>query len=279
MLAQQLVRDGDLGSALKELEGLVRKDPSSPKLRVFLFQLLCVLGDWPRALTQLNVAAELDASTLPMAQTYRQAIQCEALRADIFKGTRAPLIFGEPPAWLAQLLQALQHDADNPGLAAAMRAQAFEAAPASAGSINGERFAWLADADPRLGPVVEAIVNGRYFWIPMQRIGRIELEPPADLRDSVWTPASFTWANGAQTVGLIPTRYNDTATGGDDGLRMGRRTEWVADGPLAGHGLGQRMLVTDAGEFALMEVRSIAFDALEELESAAGAATGSAQHG
>jgi len=268
MLAQQLVRDGDLASALKELQGQVRKDPSSARLRVFLFQLLCVMGEWPRALTQLNVAAELDAATLPMAQTYRAAIQCEALRADIFNGTRAPLIFGEPPAWLAPLLQALQHDEGDPELAAALRGQAFDAAPASAGSIDGQRFEWLADADGRLGPVVEAIVNGRYFWIPMQRIGRIELEPPADLRDSVWTPASFTWTNGAQSVGLIPTRYNDTVGRGDDGLLMGRRTEWIEDGPLAGHGLGQRMLVTDAGEFALMEVRSIEFDAVPEPESA-----------
>jgi type VI secretion system protein ImpE len=281
MLAQQLVREGDLAAALKELQGLVRKDPSSAKHRVFLFQLLCVMGDWPRALNQLNVAAELDASTLPMAQTYREAIQCEALRANIFNGTRAPLIFGEPPAWLAQLLQALQHDGSDPDLAASMRAQAFDAAPASAGSINGERFDWLADADQRLGPVIEAIVNGRYFWIPMQRISRIELEAPVDLRDTVWTPASFTWANGAQTVGLMPTRYNGTVASGDQALLLARRTEWVEDGPHAGHGLGQRMLVTDGGEYALMEVRMIEFDARPEPETAPApdAGAGAAGHG
>ena len=49
----------------------------TPKLRVFLFQLLCVLGQWERALTQLNVAAELDAQALAMAQMYREALQCE----------------------------------------------------------------------------------------------------------------------------------------------------------------------------------------------------------
>jgi type VI secretion system protein ImpE len=196
-----------------------------------------------------------------MAQTYREAIQCEALRADIFAGKRSPLIFGEPQAWLAQLIDALKHDAADPAHAAAARAQAFDAAPPSSGSINGERFAWLADADQRLGPVLEAIVNGRYFWIPLCRISKIALEPPADLRDKVWSAASFTWANGAQTVGLIPTRYNGTLAGRADALLLARRTDWVEEGALAGNGLGQRMLVSDAGDYALMDVRVIEFDA------------------
>jgi type VI secretion system protein ImpE len=256
MLAQQLIRDGDLNGALAALQDAVRKDASNVKLRIFLFQLLAVLGQWGRALTQLNVAGELDAATLPMVQTYREAIQCEALRADIFAGKRAPLVFGEPQAWLAQLVEALKHDATDPRRAAAARAEAFDAAPASPGGIDGQRFAWLADADQRMGPVLEAIVNGRYFWIPFCRISRIEFEAPADLRDTVWTAASFTWANGAQTVGLIPTRYQGTAGNGEPSLLLARRTEWSADG----HGLGQRMLASDGDDYALMDVRAIDFD-------------------
>lgn len=273
MLAEQFIQDGDLAAALKALKQAVRQDPSSAKHRVFLFQLLCVTGDWPRALTQLNVAAELDASTLPMAQTYREAIQCEALRAEIFAGKRAPLIFGEPPAWLGQLTEALKHDALEPDRAADERAAAFEAAPASSGSIDGTRFAWLADADPRMGPTLEAIVNGRYFWIPMSRIAKIVFEAPADLRDKVWTAASFTWTNGARTVGLIPTRYNGTVAlgSGSNELLLARRTEWVeAEASSASAALsvpepvGQRMLATDALEYALMDVRLIEFDAVAE---------------
>ena len=80
MLAQQLVRDGDPQGALAALQDAVRKNASDVKLRILLFQMLSVLGQWERALTQLNVAAEMDASALPMAQTYRTALQCEALR-------------------------------------------------------------------------------------------------------------------------------------------------------------------------------------------------------
>lgn len=279
MDAQQLIVEGKLDAALAALQDQVRKEPANPKHRVFLFQLLSVLGQWNRALTQLNVAAELDAATLPMAQTYREAIQCEALRAEIFGGRRAPLVFGEPQPWLVLLLEALKCDAAaDLESAAAARAQAFEEAPARGGSIDGRRFEWLADADQRIGPVLEAIVNGRYFWIPFERVSRIEIEAPADLRDAVWTPAAFTWTNGAQGVGLIPTRYSGTAPGADAAtdaaLLLSRRTEWREDGALCGAGLGQRMFVSDAGDYPLMDARLIEFDAPAEPEAADDAAGG-----
>lgn len=273
MQAQQLIRDGKLAAALAELQDSVRKNAADVKLRVFLFQLLAILGKWERSLTQLNVAGELDAATLPMVQTYREAIQCEALRSEIFSGERAPLIFGEPQAWLVLLIEALKFDAtQNLESAANARTQAFNEAPTNGGSIDGTRFEWIADADPRLGPVLEVIVNGRYFWIPMQRISRIELDAPVDLRDAVWTPASFTWTNGAQTVGLIPTRYSGTTVSHDDALLLARRTEWTEGN---GHGLGQRMLVTDVGDYPLMDVRVIEFDVPAESQDS----TASEPHG
>jgi type VI secretion system protein ImpE len=69
-------------------------------------------------------------------------------------------------------------------------------------------------------------------------------------------PAQFTWANGGESVGLIPARYPGTTRSTDPLLQLGRRTEWQE---VAGVtvGLGQRMLATDAGEFALLDVRQI----------------------
>ncbi len=66
----------------------MRKDPANAKHRIFLFQLLAVLGQWERAMNQLNVAGELDAGTLAMVQTYREALRCEVLRGEIFAGRR-----------------------------------------------------------------------------------------------------------------------------------------------------------------------------------------------
>ena len=36
-----------------------------------------------------------------------------------------------------------------------------------AAPIDGKAFAWMADADMRLGPVLEAVINGRYYWVPL----------------------------------------------------------------------------------------------------------------
>src|SRR5829696_410069 len=181
--AERAVREGDLEAALTYLQEQVRKAPARAELRVFLFQLLCVLGQWERALTQLNLATELDAGTLAMAQMYREAIQCEVLRANVFGGKKSPVVFGEPAEWLALLIESLLV-ASTPRAAEAdtLRQRAFDAAPASAGAIDGVPFEWIADADMRLGPVCEAIINGRYYWIPFANLSRIDLEAPTDLR-------------------------------------------------------------------------------------------------
>ena len=64
-------------------------------------------------MTQLQVVGELDAKTLAMVQTYREALRCEALRADVFAGKRSPLFFGKPAEWMALLLSALKMSAEN----------------------------------------------------------------------------------------------------------------------------------------------------------------------
>ena len=258
--AELAIRDADLDAALQALQSHIRSHPADVKPRVFLFQLFSVLGQWERAHTQLNVAAELDASTLAMAQMYRAALQCEALRADVFAGRKAPMIVGEPDEWMALLVESLltaRQGSAAPGHSDALRRRAFETAPATSGSIDGQPFEWIADGDSRLGPMCEAVINGRYCWVPFSRLSRIDIEAPADLRDVVWMPAHFEFVNGGDAVAVIPTRYPGSEASADAALRLARRTEWTAAGPDAYHGLGQRLLTTDAGEYALMDVRTI----------------------
>ena len=265
MLAEQRIREGRLQEALAELQAQVRKEPANAKYRVFLFQLLAVLGQWERASNQLNVLGEMDAASLPMVQTYREAIRCELLRADVFAGRRSPLVFGDPEPWVALMLEALRLTAEgHPAQAQAVRDQAFEAATATPGTLDGQPFEWLADADPRLGPMLEVIVNGRYYWIPFQRVQTIQLEQPTDLRDFVWMPAQFTWANGGEAVGLIPARYPESHASADPLVQLGRKTEWLEGQAGICFGLGQRMLATDQGEYSLLDIRHIELDADED---------------
>jgi type VI secretion system protein ImpE len=250
--------EGDLDAALQELQAQVRREPANAKYRIFLFQLLAVLGQWDRALSQLNVAGELDEGVLAMVQTYREALRCEVLRGDVFAGRRSPMVLGEPDNWLALLLEALRLAAEERyEESGQVRAQALEGAPMTPGSIDGVPFDWIADGDMRMGPVLEAIVNGRYYWVPFSHVARLTIEKPTDLRDLVWMPAYFTWANGGEGVGLIPTRYPDSQASQDTDLRRARKTLWMERPGGLFVGLGQRMLATDEGEYAIMSVREI----------------------
>lgn len=260
--ARDFLSVGDLGGALAALRDEVRANPADARRRIFLFQLLCVAGDWTRAVAQLKVAAELDPLALAMAQTYREAIVCEVYREKVFAGEKTPLVFGAPEDWIALTIEALRLLAGGrPEEAALLRARAFEAAPATGGRINGRAFDWIADADMRLGPLLEIIINGRYFWVPFAAFREIRAEAPADLRDLVWTPVSLRLAAGSELVGLIPTRYAGTTTEGDGEARLARRTDWRDAGGGAFRGLGQRLFATDGGDTALLELRELSFGA------------------
>jgi type VI secretion system protein ImpE len=261
MSAEQELRDGNLSEALAQLQSEVRQDPGNARHRVFLFQLLCVLGDWNRALGQLGVAGELDAGALAMVQTYREALRCEAFRAEVFAGRRQPLVFDQPAPWVAWLIEALRRDADGrPAEAREFRDRAFDMAPGVPGRIGEEPFEWIADADPRLGPIVEAIIDGRYYWVPFAAVQRVAIEKPQDLRDVVWMPAHIFWTNGGEKVALLPTRYPGSEASGDPAIRLSRRTEWTQSDTGLVTGLGQRMLTTDISEYPLMDIREISLD-------------------
>lgn len=257
-MTEQSLREGKLDQTLVQLQDQVRANPSDTGFRVFLFQLLCVLGQWERALTQLQVLAGLDASSMMLARIFQQVINCEVLRAEVFQGKRTPIIFGDPMEWIGLLIQANELAAKgNAQAAIALRDQALEAAPASAGKVNEQPFEWIADADPRLGPLLEVILEGRYYWVPFCRIKRIYMEPPSDLRDLVWMPAQFVWANGGEAAGHIPTRYATTESQSDDALRLSRKTAWTELAEGYSTGLGQRLLTTDQADVPLLECRTI----------------------
>jgi len=258
MKANELIRDGRLDEALAALKDAVRGDPAAWNLRVFLFQLLSVRGEWEGALSQLNIAADMNADCLLLAQLFRPALNSEALRAEIFAGLRTPLFLGQPAEWMVWLTHALHllHDGQV-SAATTLRDQAFEAAPTTSGFINDEPFEWIADADSRLGPTMEAIIDGKYYWIPFSNIHDIRIEKPQDLRDVVWLKAYFTWTNEGRSAGLIPVRYVNSEKDPDDRIKLARKTDWRSQGDDVYVGMGQRMFATDKGEYPLLEIRQI----------------------
>ena len=260
MTAQEHIALSHPAEALTELQKEIREHPEDPKLRIFLFQLYCVLGQWPKALVQLQVIAGIDPDTQLLAQIFQPVIQCESFRQEVFSGLRTPLILGEPLDWLSWLVKANEYVAAGQFLAAAeLRTQAFEAAPVTPGTIGDKPFEWIADGDSRLGPVLELIMEGKYYWVPFCRIRRIAMEPPSDLRDLVWTPAQIVWMNGGEASGHIPTRYAGSEGSSDGTICLARRTDWAQHPGETFIGSGQRLLVTDAEDYPLLGVGVIDF--------------------
>lgn len=262
MAVADLIKQARLDEALKEAENAVRNDPSAVKHRVLLFQLLCVQGAWERATTQMNVTAQMDGKSLLMVEVCRQATLCERFRAEVFAGKRTPVVMGEPEPWVGWMIEALGMNARGEHAAAAeLRSKALEAAPDFPGVINGNRIDFIVDADIRLGPILEVLVQSNYYWVPLSRLKRLRIEKPSDLRDMVWAPASFVWTSGAAQEGFVPTRYPGSEKSPDHAIRLSHKTDWtdIGDGSTF-FGTGQRVFATSAGDVALLETSELVLD-------------------
>lgn len=245
---------------LAGLQSAIRLAPADASLRVYLFQLLCVLGDWTKALAQLQTAARLDPAAVPMAQSYREVIRCEVLRAAVWAGHKTPAILGQPEPWLAWLVSAAGLQAQGAAAAASrLRTQAFDCAPCPGGEIDGQAFEWLADADARLGPVAELFIHGRYHWVPFAAIRQIEIAAPQDLRDLVWTPCELTLGEGGRLAAFIPTRYQTPGAEPDDAQLLARATAWQPLDEVHAAGIGQRVWTSGDKDHALLDVRRLHF--------------------
>jgi type VI secretion system protein ImpE len=265
MTAVEALKQGDVTEALRQLQQQVKEQPEKVENRVFLFQLLAIMGQWDRALTQLNVAAELDAACLVLVAMYRQVIACELFREEVFQGKCVPEILGKPHKWVVYLLQALKLTTQGKHLESQeYRNRAFELAPAISGVIDGKDFEWLADSDSRLGPLMEVIVEGRYFWVTLDHISAMSIDQPVDLRDILWLPTHFTWINGDESYGVIPARYPGSYRSDDPQIILGRKTMWEDCGHELYLGFGQKTLTTEATDYALLDIRSIRFNSLVE---------------
>ncbi len=251
----QAFKAGRLSVARDLLQNKIRASASDVQLRLSLLQLLCVLGEWDRARTQLEVVESLGDDNKNWINLLGPALMGEALRREVFAGRTTPLVLGEPTEWIAKLIQALKPA--EPPVQAQLRSEAFEAAPTVPAKVNGEDLPWLADADSRLGPVFEAIMEGKYYWIPFDRIRRLSLAVPTDMRHLVWLPAQATWVTGGESAVLIPTRYCGTEQANEDQLRLARRTTWEELAPDQFRGLGQRMLTAGERDFPLLDIRII----------------------
>ncbi|WP_169727565.1 type VI secretion system accessory protein TagJ [Granulosicoccus antarcticus] len=261
MNVEECIDAGQLEAALEALRDGLSDEPANSEMQTLLFELLSVMGNWDLALNQLETAAGMNKGAFLMAQTYRKLLQCEVFRDEVFIGERAPLIFGEPDSWLATLIQSLQlAENGNGSLANERDMKAMEQAAPRSGTIDGQSFSWISDADMRLGPIFEIILDCKYCWVPFDNIAEISFSEPQCLRDLVWLPIQVRWVNKSSSAGFMPTRYPGLATVSDPQSALARKTDWTDIGERFYIGSGQRMFATENDEYPLLQAHKIVFE-------------------
>lgn len=230
MNARELFQAGKLNEAVQALGVEVRDNPTDVRRRTFLFELLCFQGEYDRAEKHLNVLADATPDTRLGAVLYFSALHAERVRLETFQKKDYPPI------------AALSND--------------------RAGTLNGKPFESFEDADPRVGARLEVFAAGAYLWIPLAHVESIEMEAPKRLRDLLWIPALV--RTGPAFKGtelgevLLPVLAPFSAQRSDDGIRLGRATEWAE---IEGQALpfGQRVFDVDGEEVSILEIRKVEF--------------------
>jgi type VI secretion system protein ImpE len=132
------------------------------------------------------------------------------------------------------------------------------------GTLNGEPFETLTDADPRIGARLEVFAAGEYTWIPFQHLSQVRMDPPKRLRDLLWAPVRVepTEEMSELELGevLVPVLAPLSWQAEDEAVRLGRVTEWaeLADGEVAP--LGQKLLLVDGEAVPILELRELVIE-------------------
>jgi len=238
--AGQLYRDGRLAEAVSAAGAAVRAAVTEAAPRLLLAELLLFEGALERAETVLDAAVALDPGVaLPVAE-FRQLLRAEVARRQVRHDGRVPEFLEPPtPALRAALAARVALRGGATAAAAGCAAEVEALRPRVAGRIDGKAFDDLRDAcDLHAGFVDVLTPTGKYFWIPTERIARIEFHPPQRPRDLYWRRASMAVRDGPDGDVYVPATYD--AQGVEDAaLRLGRATDWR---DLAGLviGVGQR---------------------------------------
>jgi len=250
-----------LDELFESAKGRVLSQPNDLPARSALWQVFAARGEYDRAHKQLDAMVAIDSSWSMEALSCQGLLKAEQQREQVFRGEATPVCLGPPPTWFASLTAGLQMlargDPQARTAASQLLTQAQQASDLRAGSVNGQAFTWLCDGDARVGPCLELIVRSGYFWAPWTRISRIASRPPTEIRDRLWLHAEIEFGDEGAVEGFLPTRYPGAL---EDGHRLGERTDWASLDGEAYIGRGQKMLVTDNGEFGLLDIRELRFN-------------------
>ncbi|HXM79154.1 MAG TPA: type VI secretion system accessory protein TagJ [Thermoanaerobaculia bacterium] len=259
---KELFDAGKLQASLDAVTAEVKANPTDVKRRTFLFELLCLAGEWDRAEKQIDVIGQQSIESAMAVTVYRANIKAERERIRLFQDGAAPHFLSEPPAYVDLYVEAIGKL--RKGEVAAARElldRAEEQRPALTGTFNGETFLDFRDYNDLTAGALELIVKDKYAWLAFEHIQSIEIDPPKSLRDLLWVPARIKAADGTTGEVFIPARYFGSSEHSDDRVRLGRMTDWKAVSEDLFQGMGLRVFLIGEEEQSVLETRRVAFGA------------------
>lgn len=258
MNASELYNAGKLAEAIDAQIQEVKNHPADHAKRLFLFELLVFTGDLDRARRQIDAVQyeEMELSTAVMA--YRRLLDSEQARRQLFKDGVAPRFFGEQPQHVHLRLEAVELLRENrPADAGQFLAKAQDAAPAIDGDLNNKAFDGLRDADDLFGMVLEVMAQGAYYWVPMEQVESVTMNPPRFPRDLIWIAARLELKDGSGGNVHLPAFYPNTHEHADNQIKLGRSTDWktLENGPTMG--VGTHLFLAGDDAVSLLEWRQL----------------------
>jgi len=260
--ALQLFRDGSLQEAIAECSREVQSRPGQPDPRDLLSQLLCFNGEWERADKHLETLGAQIPDRAPVVGLIRHLIRAAKARQQLYDSGRVPEFLTPPPEYLQHYLQAsicLREGGTEE--AAHLLARAEAARPRIAGRCNGQPFQDVRDADDFTAAFLEVFsTTGKYFWIPLENIRRIQLHPIESPIDVLWRRCQIQATACPEGIVYVPQLYAGSFRAEDDSLRLGRSTEWFGpdDGPV--RGIGHRILWIDDVTRPFVDIQHLEFE-------------------
>jgi type VI secretion system protein ImpE len=261
MTAAELFREGKLNEAVEAAIAAVKQKPTDLDARYTLAQMLCFAGDLERADTHLDAIASQDKDRLIVIGMIRHLTRAEQWRRQFFEEGRVPEVIAEPtPTMRLHLETAVSLRGGDATKAVELIRQADEQRAPIAGTCDGTAFDDIRDLDDLLGPICEVLTsNGKYFWIPWERIDRIEMRPVETPFDLLWRPTHMEVRGGPDGEVFIPVLYVGSHKETDTALRMGRGTDWRGEDQALVRGIGQRMLLVGEEDKSLLDINTIEF--------------------
>jgi type VI secretion system protein ImpE len=260
--ASELFRAGKLNPAIVAANAGLRQNPADLNARMLLAELLVFAGNFERADTILDAAAQIDPAAMIGIAEFRQLLRAAMARRQHTREGRVPEFLDEPTPSLRSSLAALVALRAGDREASARHAADAEAQRPRVSGNSGERqFDDFRDADDLHAGFFEVLTTtGKYFWIPTERVERVQFHPPRRPRDLAWRRASVSVSNGPDGEVYLPAIYDSENPDMADDLRLGRATDWIepAEGPV--QGVGQRVYVVGDDAVGIMELTTLGFE-------------------